>query len=125
LKFDCEELLPSVCLNSLDRKWHLFGDLFEKSNGVGRRAPIKQPHDFISGAIIYCCILIEALRNLTDVHLHPVAWYGPVVTLLSLPISPFEIELRDPVSLENLIDGGNRQENAMKALQLRTDAPVT
>jgi len=41
LKFDREELLPSVSLNALDRKWHLFGDPLEESNGVGCRVPFK------------------------------------------------------------------------------------
>ncbi len=42
----------------------------------------------------------------------------------SFSISSFMIELCDSVPLENLINGGNGQGNAMKALQFGTDAPV-
>ena len=86
----CEELLPTVSLDALDREWHLLRHPVEESQRAFGSFAGKKGRDLVTRAVIDRGKMIQPFGDLADIHLDSVARYRSAIALPFL----FPLQLR-------------------------------
>lgn len=113
-----EELLSAIGLNALNGKRHGRAQLPQKGNRVGGSLAREDAGDLPAGAIVDCSVLIDAGGNLADIDLNAIAGHRPTVSLAALAAQAGPLQQVLAVPNQNLVDGVEREPQAMLADQL-------
>lgn len=113
-----EEFQPAIGRDALDWKRRLLDHAIERGERVGGGPPTINAEDLVAAAIVYCRILVDAWRDLADVHLNLVAGKRATVTpnFLQPPARP--LENLNPMAHEHAMDRIKRKRQIVMPDQL-------
>ena len=118
---DSKKLTATICLYALNGERHFFKDAIKELQSIVRSPASIYSQNPIADTVVHGSVLIQAGSYFTDIHLYPLAGNRALVTREVAFTAIFYQRLC--LAAKKLVNGCNREGNAMESLQLTWYAP--